>query len=492
MKANRKRLHALVAMALASQLWQTAATAAGIPTYTVTSTNDSGSGSLRAAIISANGNTQSSVGSRIEFHIPITPSLSVPTIRPTSALPIITAKVVIDGETQPAGFVEIDGTNAGAGVDGLYITGGNTTVKALVINRFTGAGIHLSGAGNNTITGNYIGTDVTGTKIQQPGKPPVGYGNNLSGITIGAPNNQIGNNVISGNLADGVLIGTSGNTISTNYIGTDSGGTLKLGNAGNGILINSAGLNNRIGGEGDGPGNFISGNGKNGVSLLSGANGNIIQGNTIGANAALTGALGNALDGILIAGGANNTVIGNPADGGNIISGNARSGIQLGTGAANASLVSNTVVQGNAIGTNRDGTLLIGNLGNGINLANASNTQIGGAASPGVARGNRIAGQLTGIHIGPGGTGNLIQGNEIRNNSQDGVYIDSDVVIQGNEIRDNGLDGILVFGTRNVVGVSISNGTVSGTGNTIFRNRLYGVDLSGDANRVQGTLSARI
>src|SRR6185295_985574 len=94
----------------------------------------------------------------------------VRTITPLSALPTITDPVVIDGSTQP-GFagvpiIELNGTSAGSGVNGLLITAGNSTVRGLVINRFNNIAISLSGAGGNTIRGNYIGTAANGTSAQ--------------------------------------------------------------------------------------------------------------------------------------------------------------------------------------------------------------------------------------------------------------------------------------------------------------------------------------
>ena len=45
----------------------------------------------------------------------------------------------------------------------LSITAGNTTMRGLVINRFTGAGISISTGGWHTvIEGNYIGTNAGG------------------------------------------------------------------------------------------------------------------------------------------------------------------------------------------------------------------------------------------------------------------------------------------------------------------------------------------
>lgn len=61
----------------------------------VTNTDDSGSGSLRQAILDANANTGLDT---IAFNIP---GSGVHTINLTSALPTITDPVVIDGYTQP-------------------------------------------------------------------------------------------------------------------------------------------------------------------------------------------------------------------------------------------------------------------------------------------------------------------------------------------------------------------------------------------------------
>ena len=134
----------------------------GAATITVTTTADSGPGSLRQAILDSNA----SAGTldTIEFDIP---GAGVHTIVPASGLPTITDPVVIDGSTQP-GFagpplIELDGTNAGGFVHGLNITAGGSTVRALVINRFNGSGIICFTVGGNTIVGNYIGTNAAGT-----------------------------------------------------------------------------------------------------------------------------------------------------------------------------------------------------------------------------------------------------------------------------------------------------------------------------------------
>jgi hypothetical protein len=110
--------------------------------FTVTNTNDSGAGSLRQAILDANAGH---AGDMIAFNIS---GAGVHTIRPVSQLPDLVTAVTIDGSTQPgyAGvpLIELTGT-ASVSSDGLTIQGGNTTVKALVINGFRDTGIFLEG-----------------------------------------------------------------------------------------------------------------------------------------------------------------------------------------------------------------------------------------------------------------------------------------------------------------------------------------------------------
>src|SRR5947209_2840905 len=150
--------------------------------FTVTTTDDSGPGSLRQAILDANANPELDT---IAFAIG---DGGVQTIRPKSDLPNITDPVILDGTTQPgfAGQPLIvlngsDSTSPQSSINGLTITAGSTTVRGLVIQAFD-IGILLSGGGNNTIAGNYLGTDVTGTQA-------VGNG---SGVDIRGSNNVVG------------------------------------------------------------------------------------------------------------------------------------------------------------------------------------------------------------------------------------------------------------------------------------------------------------
>jgi uncharacterized protein (TIGR02145 family) len=188
----------------------------------VTNVNDNGIGSLRYAMNYANSTI--GVTDIITFSIP---GYGPFTIQPHTALPIIIDPVIIDGYSQPGAsatspilLIEIDGTIAGLGSNGLTISSGSCTIKGIVINRFAGDGIQITNSGGNIILGNYIGVDVMGESPE---------GNSGNGIQIinGSSNNKIGGvnfgdgNLISGNKGAGISVlssGATGNLITSNSI----------------------------------------------------------------------------------------------------------------------------------------------------------------------------------------------------------------------------------------------------------------------------------
>src|SRR5262249_57073507 len=116
-----------------------------LSTFTVLNANDSGPGSLRQAILDANSHPNSGGPDVIAFNIA---GGGTQSIALSSALPNVTDAVVIDATTQP-GFssssphpvVELNGAGAGGGVAGLRLAGNGIPVRALPINRFTGAAL---------------------------------------------------------------------------------------------------------------------------------------------------------------------------------------------------------------------------------------------------------------------------------------------------------------------------------------------------------------
>src|SRR4029079_8979482 len=127
--------------------------------------------------------------------------------------------------------------------DGTMI-GGTTAGTGNLISGNVETGVYLSDAKSCTIAGNFIGTDKTGTSAigNSAGVFLLNGINNTIGDTT-----ALGRNIISGNSADGIFLfgSSSGNTILGNYIGTDVTGTTALPNSTAGIWVDT-GSNNTI------------------------------------------------------------------------------------------------------------------------------------------------------------------------------------------------------------------------------------------------------
>jgi hypothetical protein len=505
-----------------------------LPGAVVTNTSDSGPGSLRAAIYyafdlspSASPAPVSPTPTTITFQIPNSdPNFSggVFTIEPTYLMTAPGAGTTIDattqtaftGDTNPNGpEVVLDGsTQAQYEFAGIYgpafvLREANCAIEGFVIHGYDEQGIQImngsvdgSVSTGNVVSGCYIGTDAAGST-------GIGNGNMYPGIEIfgGAQNNTIGGttvaarNVISGSTGYGVAIDGSGatnNAVQGNYIGLDATGMSALSNTFAGVGIYGGAQNNTIGGIAAGSRNIISGNTDQGIVIVgSGTDGNVVQGNYIGLNAAGTAAIGNGFEnpgndvfvsGIDIFGGAQNNTIGGAASGaGNVISGNAASGITISSADTNG----NAVV-GNFIGTNPAGTAAIGNgfadLPNNFRYAGVTlfggvqSTVIGGTAS---GAGNVISGNAAqGVYISDTGTNfTAVLGNNIG------------VDAAGSSALGNGFSGVGIFtgaqsntigGTsaaaRNIISGNMSEGILlSGTGvdQNVIAGNYIGTDLSG-------------
>jgi titin len=163
--------------------------------------------------------------------------------------------IIIGGPTAAERNV-ISGNTHGSGIGVGYTVGGTTAVA--------------------TIEGNFIGTDVTGTKA-------IG---NQYGLSLPDVGELVLGNVISGNTLQAIVSeGGSNETIQGNFIGTDLTGTLNLGNLQGVVAI--GGNNWKIGGPSAGQGNIIAFNGAPYTIAIGGGTGNTIEGNTMHDNAAL-------------------------------------------------------------------------------------------------------------------------------------------------------------------------------------------------------------
>ncbi|MBN1991821.1 MAG: right-handed parallel beta-helix repeat-containing protein [Anaerolineae bacterium] len=354
---------------------------------TVTSTLDSGPGSLRQCMLGLQA------GATITFSNSVFPLGTPATITLTSGfLPFITTDTVtIDGSN--AGVI-IDGSSLGVG-DGLVITGtNNAVIRGLQIQDFPGNGIHLTNASTSTIGGinsspdtgcagdcNLIignqddgvdldGSATTGNTVS--GNHILNNGDNGgSGVSIddGATNNTIGGttsserNLISGNKEYGVRVdgsSTMSNTIKANYIGTNINGLAAIGNAMSGVLISEGARYNIIGGNTPGERNLISGNVDGVIIRDLDTMSNTVSGNYIGTNITGTSIVSNTNLGIIIDWAGHNLIGGNTPAERNLVSGNAYGGIIISVGAHN------NIVKGNYIGTDASGTIDLGNTSYGI------------------------------------------------------------------------------------------------------------------------------
>ena len=135
---------------------------------------------------------------------------------------------------------------------------GGTTPDARNVVSGSHVGIDVGdGAHVNQVVGNFVGTDVTGTKP---------LGNQAAGIHVGGPHIVTGNVIAASGL--GINVDTPNSVIQGNFIGTDATETFDLGNRSGGITIASTGTI-VVGGTGPGDGNVIAHNG-NGDDISGG------------------------------------------------------------------------------------------------------------------------------------------------------------------------------------------------------------------------------
>src|SRR6185503_19370571 len=346
----------------------------------------------------------------------------------------------------------IGGTSAGAG---NLISGNSLAI--------------LIQAPGNTVQGNLIGTDVTGTS-------KIGHGD---GISAGAPNTLIGGltpaakNVISGN-SNGVVIGGEGSKLQGNFIGTDITGTVALGNTFDGVFAINGAL---IGGTVSGARNVIAGNQQVNIELGLNSSGKsvTVQGNYIGTDVTGSRSLSSfpISPGIQIAG-SNNLIGGLVPEAQNVISGNA---VGILFRSTNVGSPQANLIQGNLIGLNAAGTGSIPNTQGGIQFSDGSNNVIGGTQS-GAA--NKIAfNNKHGVMVFSRSFQNSIRGNSIFSNEGLGIDLGDEIGVTANDAGDpdvgaNNLQNFPVLTSMMSTGNSTTiQGSLNSTPNTTFQIDFY-------------------
>jgi hypothetical protein len=395
-------------------------------TLTVDSTADSGAGTLRQAIVDANGDP-SEEPVTIEFAIGSGPQ----SIAPTSALPVITRPVVLDGTSQP-GFdgvplIEIRGDSAPAGTSGLVLSGhSGSEVRGLIVNRFAtdngvgGYGLIVeTGSDQHVIAGNWFGVTGDGNTAA---------GNTRGGVWVRGSDVHVDGNVISGNILYGVLANAgTGLLVRGNYIGVGADGETPLGN-GSGVFVLDFATDGTFGGDGEGDGNVISGNLGAQVAIGNdGASGHVVRGNRIGVDADGTAVVPGGSAGISINGAPDITIVDN------VIGGQSSAAIQV----VNVGSDSITI-QGNRIGIDVSGAIAL-------------------PVTRGIAVGFSASGSPSDVTIGGVEEG---EGNVISNASGAALAV--------------------LGGFSGNVGAVTSPARVSIRGNSLFANMGLGIDLEGD------------
>jgi len=457
------------------------ATAAAAKTIVVTNRRSSGVGSLRAAIERADAGPP---GRAAVIDFAVRGSITL-----ASQLPAITREVTIDGRSAPgyvAGgppVVEIDCQRHA----GLLFAAGSARSQLLgvAVDDARGSGVTLS-ASSVTVNGDYIGLDLAGTA----------FGNHGDGVYVTARSwrNRIGlnksraagvvGNVISGNAGSGIaLIGSSDDVVVANRIGTNAAGTKAIPNKGNGISITHRSDYNEIGGtdfidlatgQANNPtgskgtvtpvfvvpplGNLISGNGKNGILIGTGSRKNTLNGNFIGTTADGDAPLGNAGDGVRIDRANDNALVGCKFVNNPFVYYNVVSG--NGMNGLRITSSDNVLVQGNFFGVRADNTGAVRNRLDGILVDGTSaDTQVGGV-----------------IPLGNVSAGNGRNGIEVAGRARGFVTFNTfGGLLAFKGAAPNGDDGLLITST---------GGDNLARTNVFSGNRRNGIELAGHASGV--------
>jgi titin len=492
--------------------------------YLVTTTADSGPGSLRDAInvikadVNPDGSSKLSYTNadptrdEIDFNITADSNAAgypagqakhynattgVATIAPLSALPAITNAVFIDGYTQG------------------YNPDGTPTPLAATPNRLLGTS--ALGSMDSTLHPNNYGDNAV-LKIELDGE----NAGTAAGLALAASNITVQGLAINRFANDGIYVSGNADVIQGNFLGTDVTGTQALGNHGSDVYVDWSGGNDTIGGRTTAARNIISGalpatSGPyvygDGIFMIGNDQLAVIQGNFIGTDVTGRKALGNTNWGI--ASQSNHDLIGGTdAGAGNLISGNADNFVSNSGGHGGIlSQGGEIVCEGNFIGTDVTGTSITygeaNSLGNGIGIfcEYGGGVIIGGTTesinplATGSLTGNLISGNGTGIRFDS--PGNQAQGNLIgtdvtgqaplrQNAGQNpGIDIQADGnTIGGTDAEDRniisgGENGFYVAGSRNVI-----QGNFIGTnidGNKAFGGEYTGVVITGADNTLGGT-----
>ena len=363
-----------------------------------------------------------------------------------------TTQTALTGDTNPGGWeVAIFYAGATTFVSQFMVLANNCTLKGLdyVGGNSTGPSVRLYGSNNRIIAA----TRGIASVALDPSVPTAISGNIIGGT---APEERNNLRLVW------FVHGASGNTVIGNTLRS-----VKI----TGDTLYGPCNNNRIGGPTPEERNTISGNGGSGEEgfptgiqvEIKQATGTIIEGNYIGTtpDGFASSPAANGTSGINVGLGSSGTIIRN-----NLISGIARTGIEVTDGSAN------TQITGNRLGENADGTATILNVQGML-----------------VARSTGLAAAISGVVIGTSAPG---EGNTITASEQAGLVIHSTVSsvrLSGNSIFDNGTLGIDLLGSLGITPNDVNDGDTGGNNLQNFPIITAAI-ASPSGLRVQGSLNS--
>lgn len=385
----------------------------------------------------------------------------------------------------PNALTDADNTAGGVVVDlssgtttlriGTNGDGTSDTSEANVITNSGGDGVYAgNGITTLTVAGNAIGAGPDGSGDYNTADGNAGDGIEVNGTNFNAQITVGGDaaaeaNIIGNNTGAGVKITDAGSTaqavrVEGNSIGVGEDGTTALGNTSFGVSIGEAAAISLLN-------NVVSNNSTYGVNITGGTT-LTVTGNKIGTTTAGTAVASNVSYGIYLAASAMTTANIGAADGRNIIAATvATTAPGDGVYVADMADASTITFKNNYIGT--DGTADLGNVDDGIEIADAT-------------------GSLT-VNVGGIAAG---EGNVISGNNDDGVVFSGTGTITanlyGNYIGLNAAGtGAVANGGAGVdannanLTLTIGNGASTGR-NVISGNTGPGLDLTSGTLTVRG------
>ncbi|HVD96854.1 MAG TPA: T9SS type A sorting domain-containing protein [Cytophagaceae bacterium] len=285
-------------------------------------------------------------------------------------------------------------------------------------------GVIISAAPALSFKSNYVGMAVDGTtslgNTQRGVLIQTSPGSLIGGAVLGE------RNIISNNAQQALEINNCASSIIyNNYIGVDATGLLNKGNGQNGIVVSTC-ANIQIGGGSSTTRNICSGNGQDGILINGDCPNAVIKSNFCGVGADGLTVIANAQSGIHFGGGNSDgaTIGGSNFMDRNVCSGNgytttanSRDGIRIEGGSKSH------IIKGNYCGVDSTGMIPLGNVWAGISINEATDCIIGGTGpfegniscanqNEGVYFRNALRNTFIGNFVGTDKTGTISMGNE--------------------------------------------------------------------------------